>query len=180
MRAFGREDFITRLCRETGWLMIGREGDLYAVRSAGSGGVRLIDVRHTQGGGWVKFTAQFPVRFPLDRTPSGLFARLLLRSRALKHSHWLMDLWGGLEALPYLYGQWPESVMTASFFDATCREIDGEIRGFHQELRDKFQGDMTRPAGPASAGPDTPEIRYLGPVRDGRPHPDLLRLFHRP
>ena len=180
MRAFGREDFITRLCRETGWLVLGQEGDLYTVRSSGPQGVRHLGVRHRHGGGWIKFTAEFPIRFPLDRTPSGIFARLLLRGHALKYSHWRMELWGDFEALPFLLAQWPDSVMTASFFDATCREMDGEIHGFHQELRDKFQGNMTRPAGPASAGPETPDIRYLGPVRDGLPHPDLLRLFHRP
>ena len=170
MRAFGREDLITRLCRKTGWLLLGRQEDLYTVRSPGPAGVQLIAIRHRHRGR-VKFTAGFPVRFPLDRTPPGLFARLLLRSRDLKHSHWLMDLWGGLEALPYLHGRWPESIVTAAFFDAVCRELDAEIRGFHQELRDRFRGDMTPPAGPHS-GPCDPGIRYIEPVQH-TPRPPL-------
>jgi hypothetical protein len=170
MKLFRRDDLVTRLCRESGrWFITGREGDSYDLRSNDAAAIRFLSVRHRPDVDYVMFNAALPLRFPLDRTPSGLFARMLLRNVGLKYCHWNMDLRGSLEAVAYLHAQWPILGMTAGFFDSLCREMTEEIRGFHQELRDKFQGDMTRPAastpGPAAAGPD---VRFVEPVQQSR------------
>lgn len=177
-----REDFVRRLARRTRcWEVVAQKGDSYELRSNDTRAVRRLTVRHRQGVGYVLFQAGFPVSFPLDRTPPGIFARVLLRNVCLKLCHWNMDLQGGLESWLYLCGQWPESSMTPEFFDAVCHEMTAEIQAFHQELRDKFQGDLTVPTRPASAGTASSiDIRFVGPVQGGLPdagRPGQLRRF---
>ena len=175
MRVFGREDFVTRMCRLSGrWTITGREGDGYDLRSNDARAVRYLSARHRPGVDYVMFHAALPLRFPLDRTPSGLFARLLLRNAGLQFCHWNLDLRGGFEASAYLHAQWPVPGMTPEFFDSLCRELTEEVRGFHQELRDKFLGDGSPSVRLATGGPD---VRHVGPVRDrpGQPNrPSLL------
>lgn len=167
MKLRRQEELIPKLCRESGrWLVSGRDGgDCYQVRTAGSDTIRYIDVRHQDDVRSVKFSATFPVRFPLENTPSGLFARLLLRSVSLHHSHWLIEIWESCEALPYLVARQPAAVMTPALFNAICREMVDELLGFQQELRDKFQGDFVRRhGGMGSAAPSGPEVRLAEPV----------------
>ena len=181
MQLFAREDFVTRMCRLSGrWAVIGREGDSYDLRSDDTRAVRYLSVRHRPDVGYVMFHAALSLRFPLDKTPSGLFARMLLRNVRLKFCHWNLDLRGSFEASAYLNAQWPTPGMTHEFFGSLCREMAEEVSGFHQELRDRFRGDWSPVAPTESAGPDTPEIRFVGPVRDRLPQPDRSSLLHRP
>lgn len=124
--------------------------------------------------------AALPLRFPLDKTPSGLFARMLLRNVGLKFCHWNFDRRGGFEASAYLHAQWPTAGMTPEFFGSLCRGMAEEVSGFHQELRDKFLGDGSPTVRPAAAGPDTPDICFLGPVGNRLPGPDRPSLLYRP
>ena len=178
MKLFRQEGLVARLCRESGrWMMTAIEGDVHYVRNTGPEGVRFIMVRYQEGTHWIKFTAEFPVRFPLASTPAGVFARLLMRNVSLRYAHWHLDLWGSCEGLPYMVAQWPLSIMSASVFDATCSQIDGEIRDFHQELRDKFHGGMGQ-AGPAAGySPNDMDIRFLGPVTERLPNRSGQRML---
>ena len=167
MKLFRQEGLVPRLCRESGrWQVTGVEGDVHDVCNTGPKAIRFIRVRYREDTHWMKFTSEFPVRFPFTSTPAGVFARLLMRNTGLRYAHWSMDLWGSCEGMPYMTTQWPLSIMTASVFDATCSEIDGEIRAFHQELRDKFQGGMGQAGRSAGYQAGDDGIRFLGPVSD--------------
>lgn len=141
MNLFRRNDLIRKLCKGTGrWIVIGQEGDVYDLRSNDASRVRHACVRWRADVQFIMFQAYLPLRFPLDRTPSGLFARMLLRNMDVSFAHWHMDLRGSAEAVAYLAGQWPLAGMTPKFFDAVCREMTDEVHAFHQELREKFRG----------------------------------------
>ena len=160
------------MCRLTGqWIVVGREGDSYELRSDDRRTVRTLSVRHRPDADYLMFQAALPLRFPLDRTPSGLFARMLLRNVGLKYSHWNLDLRGSFEASAYLSAQWPKPGMTPGFFASLCREMVDEAAGLHQELRDSFRGERSAAARPVGAVPDSDGIHFLGPVRN---RPSLL------
>ena len=139
MSLFRRKDLIESLCQRSGWWVAGRERDRYLVRCGNHTTVHYIDVRHGDGMSTVRFQAAFPVRFPLDHEPAGLFARLLMRNIALRYVSWHMDIQESCEGLIYLSGQWPVVDLPPQRFNAICRELTEEIAGFHEELRDKFR-----------------------------------------
>jgi hypothetical protein len=167
------ESVIEWSARLTGWAMFSRRGDFYTVQSRDRpGNERLVSVKYRDGDSMVKFTTDFPIRFSLERTPQGLFARLLLRSVPLCWSHWNMDIDQACEAQPYLVAVWPTAVMTPKMFDAICREMVGELRSFHQELRDKLAygvgGGMVDPAR-AQGRAEVPQARHdRGTLPDGK------------
>jgi hypothetical protein len=170
MYPFRRKDLVKTFCRKNGnWLIIGREGDRYELCSNDHRAVRYLTVRHQPKIHYIKFSSALPLQFPLDRTPSGLFARMLLRNLELHYCHWNMDLGGSYEARPFLCAQWPVLGMTKTFFESVCREMTEESHGFLQELRDKFQGAGT-PAGgyQGAAAPQAPDVRYREPDPDIR------------
>jgi hypothetical protein len=133
------ESLIEWSARLTGWAIYSRKGDFYTIQSRDvPGAERLVVVNYRDGDSSVKFICHFPVRFPLDRTPQGLFARLLMRSVTLCWSAWAMDIHQSCEGQPYLVGIWPVEAMTPRTFNTICLEMVREVRSFHQELRDKF------------------------------------------
>ena len=157
------ESVIERSARLTGWAIFSRHGDFTTVQSRDRpGNERLVTVKYRQGDSMVKFTAELPIRFSLERTPQGLFARLLLRNVSLPWSHWNIEIEQACEAQPYLVGIWPTAIMTPKLFDTICREMVVELRSFHQELRDKFAysvgGGVIDPA-KAQGRPEMPQAR---------------------
>jgi hypothetical protein len=158
-----RETLVEQRARQGGWHLLRRTGDNYLLRFADDDVTRLVAVKHGDGSHFVRFSAKFPILFSLDRTPHGLFGRLLLRNGDLELSTWHMDIAEHCEAQIYLCSQWPVEVVTSAFFDAVCHELVGEIRSFHQELRDKFHGSgaaQPRPSGWASGG--SRDIVWMG------------------
>jgi hypothetical protein len=166
---FKRDTLVEQLAKTTGWPIAESCGDAYTLRSPDPGVVRHVWVRHQQGNSFMKFSATFPVRFPLDRTPDGLYGRLLLRSMNLNWCNWLMEIADNCQAQPFLWGMWPTVVVTPEFFQTVCNEMVGEIRDFHAELRDKFQyggnaaGAAAWPTGHAGVPQIVPGggIRYI-------------------
>jgi hypothetical protein len=182
MHLFPRRDLVKQLCRTSGrWLIADREGDHYWIATNDGRARRLIDVRSSDKYAFIKFNAVFPVRFSLERTPSGLFARLLLRSNALVYSSWLVSIWDSCEATTYLHAIMPTSAMDARLFDAICTEMDGEIRGFHTELNDKFSYGIGRPAaGHGGYSQDVPDIRFVEPAPENISQQIRARVINGP
>lgn len=169
MGLFRRDNLITRLCRESGrWLLIGREGELYWVRADGCGRLQEIFIRYREHAASVAFQSRFPVRFPLDGPPSGLYARLLMRNFQRVFTSWAMDIGESCEAVLRVVARVPTVALDAPLFDEVCREMVDEIADFHQELRDKFRGVMDGHGG----GPAVPDVRYIEPDMPGLPSAD--------
>ena len=168
MSLFKRTTLVERLAGQTGWPITYGCGDYYTLRSPDAGAVTFVNVRHEPTKTFMKFTAEFPVTFPLERLPQGLCARLLLRSSGIRWSNWHLDINDSCQAQPYLCGMWPVSIITPEFFAMVCEEMTGEIRSFHQELRDKAYGGSggeaaARPAGRAGVPQVMPGtgLRYI-------------------
>ena len=137
------EDLIEECCRETGpWRISHREGDRYVLRLDDHRPLQHVQVRYSSRMQHIPFQSWLSVRFPLDRTPSGLYGRLLLRSFERIYASWVMNISGSCEAYLGVVARIPASALTPALFDRVGRELLDEVFSFHQELRDKFQGDM--------------------------------------
>ncbi len=146
-------DLIERLCRETGWLLAEKEGDLYRVRPGDHRPRQYINIRHSTGTN-VIFQTWFPVRFPLDKEQPGLFARVLLRNFSLKWSLWATSIEESCEAVLSLSARVPAEGLDARLFDSICSEMVAEVRDFHLELHNKFKyGATAQPAEAAEVLP---------------------------
>lgn len=157
-----KQELIPELCRASGWPLVAQECGRYTVASNDTRGRRYIVVKSREPVSNVVFTATFPIRFSLEKTPQGLFARLLLRSVSLRYCAWVMDIMDSCEGQPYLAASVPAAALDARLFGDICREMVAELHSFHQELRDKFQGDMARcPMG--QGGPARPARGYTVP-----------------
>lgn len=154
MNLFRREARIARLCRQSGWLLHGRNLDLFQISAGATSRGHTILVRD-DGGSTVDFHSWFPVRFALDNPPSGLFGRLLLRSHDLEYASWSMSIQQSCEAALMVAARVPSHALDVPLFDRVCREITGEVVGFHQELRDKFRYEAGFP--PSHRAPVRPE-----------------------
>ena len=165
---FKRKTLVEQLAKQAGWPISSHCGGHYTVLSADQGPARQVNVRYMESTGFLRFYADFPIRFSTERTPDGLYARVLLRSSSLGKCHWLLDIDYSCEAQPYLFAQWPAAVVTPKFFNAVCQEMVNELRAFHQELRDKFaysvgSGAMppVKPQAWLSAPPPGKGIRFM-------------------
>lgn len=155
---FRRKDRITRLCRQTGKFVVAdyEKPASYWVRSTGAYGtmyrtVVVDDGKPTR----TRFQTFLPVGFPLDRPPSGLFARLLMRSWDLRWSAWVVNILDSCEARACVTVLVPSVALDAGLFTEICHEQIQEVAAFHKELRDKFN----YAAGGALGGAGLPE-RY--------------------
>ena len=69
-------DTIERLCLDSGWVFISREVDYYRVRSGGHQSNVYVDIRSSERFSNMLFQCWFPIRFSLEKPPSGLFGRV--------------------------------------------------------------------------------------------------------
>jgi hypothetical protein len=143
-------DTIERLCLDSGWVFISREVDYYRVRSGGHQSNVYVDIRSSERFSNMLFQCWFPIRFSLEKPPSGLFGRVLLRSHDLHWSAWRLCIGGSCEACLYLCTVLPAGSVNAALFRDVCEEMAGETRAFLHELRDKFN------YGPGTAVGDPP------------------------
>jgi hypothetical protein len=135
-------DLVSRLCRETGFSLTGREADHYQVRLMDHRSPVFIEVRYSDRSPNAMFQAWFPVRFSLEKPPAGLFARVLLRNTSMTWSAWGMSIGQSCEACLYVSASIPQQAMDARVFNGVCQEIAQEIRGFREELQSKFSYDL--------------------------------------
>ena len=112
------------------------------MRSRGTLSPVAIEVCYGERQVNVLFQSWLPIRFSLERPPAGLFARVLLRGHPLNWSAWQMSIGGSCEACLYVSASVPRTALDARLFQEVCTEIANEIRGFHQELHDKFAYDL--------------------------------------
>lgn len=175
---------IEQLCRASGWVFINQEVDQYRVRSGGPQSNVYIDIRSSERFSNLVFQSWFPIRFSLEKPPAGLFGRVLLRSLDLTWAAWNMSIGQSTEACLCVVARFPAAAMNAGLFRDVCDEIAGEIRAFHQELRDKFSygmGDVVvdpsqsyRSGVPVRRGEDLPQTYRNGlPVRRGDDLPEI-------
>jgi hypothetical protein len=144
------QDFIERLCWESGWLLVARENDMYTVRSGDHTVQQMVYVRWSPQFASALFYSFFPVRFSLEREAPGLYARLMMRNQDLHWSAWSTDLGGSCEACPMVKALIPAGSLNARLFAQVCQEIAGEINAFHAELRGKLRYSL------GQVGGDTP------------------------
>jgi hypothetical protein len=158
---------VMEACRATGrWQIMARRGDWWYVANTDDRRQHEIGVRYSEKLVVAKFSCLFPIRFPLQREPAGLFARLLMRSHDLNYARWVMHISDSCEGQPYLFAQWPVSALTTAVFDGICREMHIEIEAFAYELRGKFQyGGVYVPAqekaGVPAVRPDDRGIQWV-------------------
>lgn len=174
----GEAAVIERWCRQAGWLLVGREGDDYRIRSDDHRMHVYVTVRYSPRFANVLFQAVFPVQFPLEGAASGVFARITMRNRRLAWCAWHTQIGGRCEAWPGLASSMPFRGVDGPLFAKVCEEMAGELRSFYQELHDRFA--YTLPAAPPAPAPhpvqttvrivpDEPGIRYLEDRRGRRP-----------
>lgn len=132
-------DVIERLCQATGMVLVSREADRYQVRNSDHTRRQYIDIVYAESFASVLFQTWLPIKFSLEHEPKGLFARVLLRNLDLRWSCWAMTIGGSCEACLTLVTHLPHAALNAELFATVCREMVGEVNGFHQELRDKFR-----------------------------------------
>jgi hypothetical protein len=135
-------DAIEHLCRDAGWVVTGREVDRYEVRSADHRKNVYIELRYNERYPNIVFQSWFGIRFSMEKPPAGLFARVLLRSTSLCWASWSLHLGQSCEACLTVRASLPKSAMNAGLFRDVCEEIADEIRGFRQELHEKFAYDL--------------------------------------
>jgi hypothetical protein len=140
--ARGGGDLVSRLCRDTGFVLTGREADRYQVRSGDHSPPVYIELRYSERRPNVIFQAWFPVRFSLEKPPTGLFGRVLLRNTSMTWAAWGMSIGQSCEACLYVTAASPRRAMDSRVFNAICQEMTGEIRAFHEELHSKFAYDL--------------------------------------
>jgi hypothetical protein len=163
------ESLIEWSARLSGWAMYSHRGDFYTIQSRDCpGDAKFVTVNYRDGDGYVKFSSIFPLRFSLERTPQGLFARLMLRTVSLHWAAWAMDIQQACEAQPYLVGIWPTETMTPRLFNMICLEMVGEIRSMQQELRDKFSYGVGDFANNTGGGGATGQARVSVQAQPGR------------
>jgi hypothetical protein len=153
-------DLIEGLCHESGWVLTGREVDRYQVRSGDHRSNVYIELRHSDSYRNIVLQSWFPIRFSLEKPPSGLFARVLLRSSSLTWSSWSLNIGPNCDAALVVGASLPVAGMNAALFCNVCEEMAGEIRGFRQELYEKFAYDL---------GDGRMPMMAPGPARGGLP-----------
>lgn len=171
-----REDLIERLCRESGvWAVSHTEPGRYVVIANDHTRRRDVHIRWRPTAYSVQFQCWLELTFPLDRTPSGLFARVLMRNFETSWGAWFVSLGRSMEAHLCCAAGVPVSAVDVGLFDHVCRELTNEVNGFSRELADKFAYDPGQPirsAGPPpAAGPDD-GIRWIDspPGETSRPY----------
>lgn len=137
---FHRKCQVQKWCEQTGVHFRHADGPYFRVLQSCDieGEFTHITVTHQKNHSWTKFLCNLPIRFPLGRTPDGLFARAMIRSLSLGYANWHVELAQSCEASLYLCGNVPTKWITPALFAAICREIGDEARAFHQEICDKF------------------------------------------
>ena len=159
-----RKTLVEQLSHKSGrWHVSDQKGDVTWVSNNEEHDRQIIGVRSSDSMDVIRFSANFPMRFNLERSPSGVFARLLLRNAFLRWSSWTLEIAESCEAAAYLHACMPKSVVDATLFDGICQEMRKEIGSFRKELYDKFRYDLGQPParGPAPADPD---IRFVEPA----------------
>jgi hypothetical protein len=141
-RRRGGGNLIERLCRQTGWVLTGREADRYQVRSGDHRPPIYIELRYSERAPNIVLQSFFPIRFSMEKPPSGLFARVLMRGTALSWASWGLSIGPNCDAALVVSAGLPRAGLSAALFRDVCEEIAGEIRGFRQELHDKFAWDL--------------------------------------
>ena len=116
-------DLIDRLCRDAGWVVTGREVDRYEVRSADHRKNVYIELRYDERHPNIVFQSWFGIRFSMERPPSGLFARVLLRGTSLCWASWRLHLGQSCEACLAVSASLPRSAMNAGLFRDVCEEM---------------------------------------------------------
>ena len=162
-RLRGPQDFIERLCRQSGWLLVSREHDRYVVRSGDHTAQHEVHIRWNPSFANTVFQGWFPIRFSLEREAPGLYARLMLRNRDLHWSSWTMDLGGSCEACTYVAASLPTESLNARLFGSVCREIAGEAQRFSC----RAAGQVAVRRGPGDGGYPLPGTGTAGSA--GRP-----------
>lgn len=174
----GEAAVIERWCRQAGWLLVGREGDDYRIRSDDHRMHVYVTVSYSPRFANVLFQAVFPVRFPLEAAASGVFARITMRNQRLAWCAWHTQIGGRCEAWPGLASSMPFRGVDGPLFAKVCEEMAGELRSFYQELHDRFAYTLpSSPPAPATRPvqttvrivPDDTGIRYLEDRRGHRP-----------
>jgi hypothetical protein len=157
------ESWIASLCRQTRkWTVTGFDGqDRFTVRTKGDEVIYPVTVRTSgQSSYGTRFQCFLPLRFPMETPPSGLFGRLMMRSREMDWSAWQLIIVESCEAQLYVTALIPSAVLDAALFDEVCREQTSEVAAFMKELHDKFNcagGNSPAPTRPT--GPDVPMVR---------------------
>ena len=157
---FGRKSLIQKLCERSGVHFRFRDGPCFHVYQPGQrrGDYTAIKVVYQPHHVWTKFTCLLPVRFPLDRTPDGLFARAMIRSLSLGYTHWLIEIAERCDASLYLLANTPTEWLTPRLFGEICKEMGDEAESFHQEIQDRFNY-----AGRSGGGFAAAAVRQTGP-----------------
>jgi len=123
----------------------------------------VIGVRESDKLEFVKFSGSLRMRFSLERPPSGLFARLLMRNSFLQYPAWAVEIRESCEAMPYLFASVHRLLMDAKLFHTICDQIHHELDLMDKELHDKFRYDVERPVATGHAASD-PDIRFIEPA----------------
>jgi hypothetical protein len=151
---------VERLARETGWLILDREGDLYRLQADDCSWRHIIAIRYRRDAINVTFTGQLPCRFPLAMVTPEMTMGLLVRNDRLYWAKWGIVIAYSCEAVPRLHGSLQREGLTAECFEAMCRSMVVEMEAVTAEL----QGQAARLGGGGMAG------RVQGPpVGGGRP-----------
>ena len=125
----GTADLIEQCCRETDWVFVSREVDLYRVRSGDHRSNVYVDIRHSERFSSVVFQSWFPIRFSLEKPPAGLFARVLLRSLELRWASWQLSIGQSAEACLCVCARLPVEAVNGRLFRAGLRGDRGRNPG---------------------------------------------------
>ena len=174
MGILNRKNAIARLCEETGnFAFLKAEGVTHYVVPNGPQRRHRLEIKHDARFENVTLQGFFPIRFSLEKTPSGLFARVLMRSFELHFASWCVIMTESCEAGLCVRACVPRAALDSRLLDRVCTEIIDELEGFQKELREKFaytpgQG-IVYPEAPRSTGTAiaTQHARYPAPRRGG-------------
>ena len=153
MGLFRRPTLIEHCARQTGWLVVSREGDLHCLKAIDPRPVQHIYGRCGNGSTLVTLYTVFPVRFPLDRVTTQLFQGLLARNHELRYASWAVDLRQSLEVEALLKYRTTQEGMTPRLFNAVCTGMCDEVFSLMNQLRGQFAAldHALQPVRPASA-----------------------------
>jgi hypothetical protein len=173
---FDRKCQVQKWCDQTGVHFRHADGPDALVFHEGEreGSTTSITITHHDKRAWTTFRCNLPVRFPLDRTPDGLFARAMMRSIPLGYARWHMDILECTEATLYLWAYVPSGWMTPGIFAKVCDEMATEMRSFHKEIRDRFNW-----LGQSGSGMTFGEVRHHGGTGLPMLRPDNLPQRYR-